>query len=812
MKLLGAIAVLALLGCGTDDEDTSTVESPIISATAPFFSPPAPLVLPVLGLHGHLPEAADPQNTSLLLAHSAQYSNGLDLGPANENRDSYNDLLASPDRLFWKEAPNFQPYLQAALTQADAHMGELTLDSLHTAGDLLADIGFAPEYTGPTPQFAGYPVPRARWMDARWLRPAGADLDTHYTYPAPYGLRAFPERGARLYCAAREVARNQTSGSLGKQVLLPLSILGQELDIGVFEPTAFVNNPERIPSSSSDGAQAFNVPFTLGIQITPVYPVLPTLPELRYPLVLSTADSEIVTNVGRGLIVEDRRCISFFGYPLCIPIVKDDYRYRYRTLAHADTALSTGASMKSSVKIPVFWAGPLLVNLGINLGASVGQAIPPRVSDTHQYVSDDRLLYLTIPPPGWGYSHREGATYEKYLDGFWFGQSFVADDQDEHWDVASTDDDHNNSLAGSVTLTPTNPLRPLVHANDDHHVAPTSEILIGGGVEGVVGFDVSIATLEVKASGEVNGTLGLAHDVRDAVNVFTGLDGSALPIAGVTVTPVTYGHADLHFNVNFHLHISLPWPLDDIDVRYDIIDSTTPFAHFQNTWGEGHKLRIGTESTLGDPTYAPAVPSQLGTTPLFASFPPSAPTDTFGRQSVTGCLADTTAVPAPPPPCKSRPAAGPPPETSNCVYMEFSPELDRCLHIPPPGGNKRQNCNNAMLTYMCGSVSKEQFYDDGTGEKFVLAHRLALNPPADPSDLHSPDAPDLVAFSLAVQKCADADDADGLIAHTPTGPSDWFKSRFTAASCNGSATLYKPSEIITTTGKPGAVEAGGCTP
>jgi hypothetical protein len=43
-----------------------------------------------------------------------------------------------------------------------------------------------------------------------------------------------------------------------------------------------------------------------------------------------------------------------------------------------------------------------------------------------------------------------------------------------------------------------------------------------------------------------------------------------------------------------------------------------------------------------------------------------------------------------------------------------------------------------------------------------------------------------------------------------TGVSEWFKSRFTAASCDASATLYKPSEIITSTGKPGAVTAGSC--
>jgi hypothetical protein len=145
--------------------------------------------------------------------------------------------------------------------------------------------------------------------------------------------------------------------------------------------------------------------------------------------------------------------------------------------------------------------------------------------------------------------------------------------------------------------------------------------------------------------------------------------------------------------------------------------------------------------------------------------------------------------------------------------MDADPNVNICLNIPAPtnGANKRQDCQSALLTYMCDPVSKQQIYDDGTTTRYVLAHVFVLPPTTVPHAMNLP-APDLGKFGDAVKACAIADDADGLIAHTLTGPSDWFKKKFTAASCDASATLYKPSDIIKTTGKPGDVQAGGCTP
>jgi hypothetical protein len=599
-------------------------------------------------------------------------------------------------------------------------------------------------------------------------------------YPTPAAFGLVPERGARLYCAARELARRQVQGSLGEKVLLPMTILGQDIDIGVFEPTAYVDQPKKFIEPGVDGVQAFTVPLQLGLKITPVRPFLPSLPELRTPLVLTTADAELVTDTDRGLVWTDNFC---FGSWFCVPVIRPEYRKRYKTTAHADSAMTAGRSMKTSAKIPLFWAGALLVQLRVGFAAAVGMQAPPLGSEpvvARPRFPDDRILAFAVPQPAWPADIRNNTTSAPYLDGFWRLQQnyFNPHPGSQFYDV------HSGETPVRVVRTePQSPFRTAVLADDDHHVAPTSELAILAGLEGSIGLNASIARIDISASGNVKGTLGLAHDVRDAVSVDNSLL-SPQPITNLTITPTTYGHVELLFNVNFHLHISLLF--GDIDVNYDLVNETIPIGpELNEVWSEEHRVRLGTGSTLGaDVTQQPAFTSRTGKI-LFETF----------REPVNACLADPMGVPDVPPPCKSTPASGEPPRVHVCMYTPISVQIDPCLDIPANPIDPAAKCEAAKLTYLCGTVAQQQWF----GAEYVLAHRLEL---PEANEAYSSDLERIGAIARA---CSASDPA-----FDPAHPSDWFEGLFKVASCDAAATLMRADAVVGV--RSSAVSDGKCRP
>jgi hypothetical protein len=233
----------------------------------------------------------------------------------------------------------------------------------------------------------------------------------------------------------------------------------------------------------------------------------------------------------------------------------------------------------------------------------------------------------------------------------------------------------------------------------------------------------------------------------------------------------------------FHLHIPIPL-FDDIDINYKLVDTSVPIASFEKPWDESHRLRIGTESTLGDPTQGPTVSSHIGADPAFLSFPATVPT-------VAACLADPTAVPDPPQACGSTPATGAPAQIPSCISMPISIQIDPCLNIPTADADP---CLNAQLTYMCSSVAKEQWFES----RYMLAHKLTL----DPGVLVDPY--DLVQMTKIATTCAAS-----LGLPPPSGAKDWFAATFTVGPCDDTATLKDPKDVISTPG-PSAVTPGTC--
>lgn len=799
------ITMLTLVGCGdADPVVTDETVQPVIVAATPYVVALNYTPLPALAVRGRLPEATSYADTSRNAAHQAQHTDGTNLadpplyepGSTAGSRDTWASNIGAITDGRYLQPPAFSTRLQAALVQANAHMAELDTSILHDAAELFSYIPDVVTHVDDSPneEFVAWPQPRARWLDSQWARGPGARPyapEVHYKYPTPAGLEAFEDRGARLYCAARTVAFNQHKGSLGEQVLLPLTILGENLDIGVFEPTAYVNKPEKVGDpSSADGVNAFNIPLLLGVNITPIRNLLPPLPELRYPLVLTAEDSEMVDDVSRGLIHEDQFCRVFVGVMICVPIVRIDYRFRYKTVAHVDTALSAGQGMSVTANFPIFWAGPLLVELGLEFGATVGKQID-RSGDfggvpARPAVYDDRLMVVSPTPLGWPGTIRQTGTSDVYKDGYWHSLQniFPGDPGVEAFDIRRIDADGTDSDEGTIGLGPTNRFRAAALADDDHHIARMSELGLAGSITGTVGINISVASITFSASGAIGGVLGLAHDTRDAISVAPAeLSGTPVPVAGVTVTPITYVGIGLHFNVKVDLVI--PLLFTTIRAHYDFIDKDVPLGSKQSLWSEDHRLRIATDSQEGDVTQSHAY-SHIAGGATFESFP----------ESIAACLADLRESPPVPDRCESPPPTHVVPHVRACFYTEISAQFDPCLHIPTIGSTAADRCEIAKLRYMCKTTMKEQFF----AGQLVLAHKMGFDTNDD----------DLTSLAALGDACvAAAREADPSFKIDEDSVSAWFSSIYKIAPCDATATLSTAADAIKV-GDPGPVSSGSC--
>ena len=790
------VVALALVGCGeSEPEDTSEIEAPSIVDGTPFVGPAVPDKgsFAPLAVRGRVVEGAI-SNTSPIAAHQARHSDGTDLStPARDVTTTFDpwvtDLtgVANASQL---QPPAIGDRLHALLADSSTHLGELDPAILELAANLLKDLpGFSHSVLDPEHEIVAWTPERARWLDSVWAHAPTSrrsDPDTHFHYPIPSALAAFPDRAARLYCAAREVTHYQTSsGSLGDQVLLPIKILGHQFDIGVFDPVAYVNRPAKQSTADVDGVNAFNIPLLLGVTIWPVRGLLPPLPQIRYPLVISSTDSEVLTDVGREWVYEDQRC---FGVPLfgsiCIPILKWDFRGRFKSLLHTDTMQWASQELTSGATIPLFYAGPMEVDFSINFGAAIGKesSIHPPVRDI---VYDDRMMVLGITPPMWPTTIRQTGTPFPYYDGYWQGTQTVVpgDASPETFNIHSVDDGHDTVVA-SIGLGAAEPLRAAALADDDHHVAPVSELSLGATITGSFGAHIASARIQFQASGTLGGSLGIAHDVRDGVGAIVDpLDPTfaPLPIQSVVVTPTTYGNAT--FTVLAFVDIAIPLPFHTISAHFELVNKTIAIASFETPWAEDHRLRIGTASQLGDPTFKPTIESHVGATEL-VSF----------AQSVPECLADPTQSPLPPLPCTPDPVVTSPATSNTCFVTSVSPQIDPCLNIPAPSTDPLAECQRAELTYMCGPVAKQQAYKGD----WVLAHKMVFEPE------DSSTQPDLAAIADIAAKCTTA---EGI---APAAMDDWFAARFHAVTCTDDATLIAPEDVVTSPEHAGPIDAGHC--
>lgn len=733
---------LLLGGCARPSAPTAAHQS-IVDTNNPVFGPSIFGAIPGLGLNGVVPGAAAAAITASDV-HGGVYSNGVDTAVAPGG--DFAAWLASASGVPFSSTTAFVDRLNQTRTAAQTEMGKLNPAYVLTAMSLIgalpgADVSIP---SNPTLSFSGYQPLRARWMKSQYLPAAGDDL--FYQYADPSLFQEIRERGARLYCAARRAAFMQNATgkySMGKQVAFGFKIFGQQIDFGVIEPTVIIDGPERYLGAGAvppnDGAQAFHVPFLFGTRITPIS-LLPGLGEVRYPVVLSSGDSEVRTK-------SDYRTIFIGGAPV------DDYSRNYQTVTHADAISAAGEAASAKVTFPLFNLGILHVDLGLQMDFGLGSPYT---------VDNDRLL----APSGWlpfavGTPIRTGNWSDPY--------------HDYNWQAISAT---NFSIVGSppimnLPMDANAPFLIRAYENDDHHVAGATLAGLGGSLSGGVGVNWGPIEVSLDVVGGLDGHVSLKQDIRDAA-LATPIDlPLSAPLAAVTVMPRSHAEANLGAHVEFHFKLSLF--IGSIDYRKTIVDfGTQSIANWDKDWPEASRLRLGYGAPEGDPMKLPAVNSHLPGGGPYGSFPPD----------VDACLAENTANPPVPPECDPRPPTSSPPQANVCVYSNTGtggapPNI--CADIETYittfyGGSSplQQQCARDTLIFVCSPVSKQQVWEGNQ----VIAHIVDLANSAQANQ-----------FASIVQSCRMAN---------PSGPPDtWFKNTFGFAACDNTATLLNPNDIIT---------------
>jgi hypothetical protein len=648
-------------------------------------------------------------------------------------------------------------------------------------------------------EFLGYTPQRGRWLKKQWARTSTSTLpafasESELNYSDPAHFAELRERGARLYCAAREAQRKQTAAtrSMGEQVGFSVDVFGRRIDFGVIEPTVVFEDSQRF--LSGDGAQAFEIPMRFGTKITPVRGIgLPGLPEVRYPVALVTGDSEVTNDSSYRRISTGStlRCTPF--PPRCTTVATGFHAHskRHQTVTHADAILSSSTGLDARMHFPLFSVGILEVGLDLGMGFGLGQLDP---------VANDRVLQMSgVTPPS-----RSLRMSPPYDDGLWRYKG----NTDTAWSFEAVTTD---PTVLPFSLASTNPLLTRARENDDHHQSTKSRLGLDATLSGEAGADFGIIEVKLRAWGRLAGDIGLRHDLRDAVTLKPGLpnnlaSGSIHKPEGVlTIAPSTNASANLSGGVDFHIELDLGWfgHWDDT-IRLLDFGTTTLASYDSGLWPEANRVRLGTASMDGDPMKNPTVRSHL---------PGTAPFPALQTGGVDACLADNTDLPNPPPECAPGRDTGRPPQANVCAYANTLQVTGACADIErmvtvQARTPAQATCVRNLMRFVCQPVSLEQSY---MGMR-VVGHILDLRDTPENRDPSNPAS--MAYFGAQMAQCVNAFvPRTGVAATDHAAAEAWLTSHVGFATCNDTAGLIGPKDGLRPGGDPTMappVTAGTC--
>lgn len=691
---LGMSGALVLGACGSAEDPPDEVQSPALSGPG---SPSAKVGTPVRGAditNGSLPPL--PGQTSNVAAGYMTTWPELAGEPTNLDEGWYS--LAIGDQ--YSTPRVFESQLRSAVSQANTIVKDGTADvskALATVSKFLPNANV----TETDYRTFGYTPERARWL--KKVSTGGADGNLYDDPPAFGEMR---DRGMRFYCAAKSAIKHQSDSTqlMGETSIVDTKILGQPLKLLTIEPTLTMQNPLRIDSGSEDGAQAFVLPFTAGLRITPVS-FLPSLPELRVPVAMISADGEVLAT----------------EHPTGIP---GPYA-TWLTMSHVDGFASAGRSVSASTgKFLLFPIGPISVygEIKVDLGfaaCTTGDTYPSCKSKGAQQVGrmvatlqDASGAITPLPAREGGWTTPGFNTVGAYTDAPW--------DIDTNLWVGTPRDGFRFS-----TKLP-DPLAMRMLENNDKSLEVQSDATIR--------FDLSAgAAYKYKdwlvIGATVGGNLGagatLIHRFREqqeqlllpprAPEVGEEFPPTETPamVNTVTVTPVTAGHFDFGTTAQLQLEIKKVPIIGSLKLKLDVWDfsKSVPLGG-RKAWPEANRLRM--DNAISDATNANF--NTVSHWPGSDAFP--------SYEAWDACQPADQNVTQPPPACAARePAEGTFAKNISVPLCFYTPSWD----FPPDYTTGPElDCLNALRPLLTGGTNKRQEWQGRT----VDAHLIDTSTPA----------------------------------------------------------------------------------
>jgi hypothetical protein len=633
-----------------EEDETDTREDAIVSITAPFRGPP-------LALGAVLPGVA-PNTTVTTLPVTPppiRYLVGRDLaaGPVTNNSAWPNQVMGTVE----SGAPAIVTDLQNAVAAAQMP-GTLAPSTAGFDSALRLFPGpISTASTSPATATHSYSTSRLRWFRS----------GTAHATPAV--LASARQRGARLYCAARETARHTPTTLIGSMSLASFTMLGRRIDVFVIEPSVRLGAPRRFAAAAADGAQAFVIPLATGARVTPIRGIgLPSLPEVISPVALVAGDTEVLNRE-----------------PTAIPAGD------WQTVSHGEALTSSSQTLGATFTAPLFtFMGLLTANITFEFTLRNGQVT----------LRNGRLLQGQ--PPLWP-PVRAGTLTEppvtsngafKYYRGPWTLGAFGSGALDGSRTVFNDGTSYEGTLSHAM----------FIRAQQDDDVSLRKSVIIsataGIGATGGVSLPIG-ASLTARVTGSLTGTAAVEHDVHRDLElrhsrVNTGVEFPPFifvnePEEVLRVSP--RASADLTLRLSGSLELRIPIPLPFVD---DIVFTLRPFgdgisqpiANQLADWTGNRSLQIGSSSDRSaDQMNQPNVRSTWPGRASFLSFPVPVPT----------CLADTSTVPSFAPACSQLAASGTPPNVPLCVQR---PPL-------PPAIVAAPTCGDALIAFVNGDSTAQ---------------------------------------------------------------------------------------------------------
>jgi hypothetical protein len=606
-------------------------------------------------------------------------------------------------------APNFPQRMLEAAFLTGAGLNEYWSDNLFLDEILeWLDPSSPPLGGPPVPKTFGYKPERARWLAAQRTSSGLTD------FVDPPKFQELRFRGLRLYCAARTAqAANPQTTVMGKRSLASLNIFGKRIDFLSLEPTVSMAAPQKLDSGTNDGAQAFVIPMAGGVRVTPIS-LFRSLPELRAPVLMLTADSE----------VRSRSNLSGSNFK------------EWHTVSHIDGFASGNQTVarKESPKIVLVTLGPIPIygKFSIDLEiASCSQATSMSTCKSSSLRPVTRVLHGTqfggvvapMPAP-WASGRAAGF-------GFTTSGTPTAGTRDEASWIVNFDNGtvRRNGSSPWIWGPPSNsPMMTRMLQDNDKSMELRTGVTLGTELSTGATFDQFPLLISGSVSGTISASAAVVHSFREQQEIilrrladdeFNQLFPD--PVTDLTVTPATEGALRFASTASVTIGIrGIPF-IGTLSKTIRLWSVSTESTTTPSRWPESNRLRIETARELAG-SFNTGEQSHWPRQGSFASYPP---------EGLLGCLTSSLPFGELPPICKSKAPVAPPGGSTT------PPAGDMCVYLPtgqdPDWSGAEFQCFGALQSYVRRVTTWRQTFQGQT----VDAHPIGWNSSTDRNALQA---------------------------------------------------------------------------